>query len=278
METMDPVEKFLFVEGIYQKYGYDFRQYSEASFERRLASAMGKFGMDTIFDLLKYAFKSKDHFQNLLPQLTVTTTEFFRDPSFFKSLRDHVIPVLRTYPTIKVWTAGCSTGQEVLSLSILFREEGLENRTTFYATDINPDVIENAKNAIYSIDQAPIFTKNYIASGGTKAPSDYYHAEYGLIRMDPSLLENVVFSEHNLVTDNVFQECHLVICRNVLIYFTRPVQDRIFELFSRSLVSRGFLAIGSKESLSLSDCRILFDGVDSKENVFRLKLGIERRP
>lgn len=271
MIHLDPVERHLFLEGIFMRYGYDFRQYAEASLDRRLASLLTQHNMTSLVELLKHVLESVDAFRDILPSLTIKTTEFFRDPTFFRSLRETVFPVLKTYPRIVIWTAGCSTGEEILSLAIALKEENLLNRATIHATDINPKVLKTAKEGIYDISLISSFNKNYVAAGGSHSPSEYYTAEYGLARFNPKLLENIVFSEHNLVTDAPFIEAHLILCRNVLIYFNRELQERAFKLFARSLVFRGFLGIGSKESIRYSDSSSLFETIDLGQNIYNLK-------
>jgi chemotaxis protein methyltransferase CheR len=271
MFPLDPVERHLFLEGIFLKYGYDFRQYSEASFDRRLKNILTKFEMNSLLEVLQKAISSPSFFREMIPLLTINTTEFFRDPQFFKALREKVFPVLKTYPTINIWLAGCSSGEEIISIAILLKEENLYNRSTIYATDINSEVLKKARDGIYEMSTVQNFIKNYVAAGGTKSSSEYYTAEYGLVRFDPSLRENVVFSEHNLVTDSVFAESHLIICRNVLIYFSRELQNRVFSLFEKSLVYRGFLGIGTKESLRLSGSFPLFEEIDINQHIYQMK-------
>lgn len=253
------------------RYGYDFRQYAEASLNRRLVSLMTKFKVDSLLDLLKMAMSSQETFRKILPVLTINTTEFFRDPAFFKALREEVFPVLKTYPQVTIWVAGCSTGEEIISLAIALEEEGLSSRTTIYGTDINPEVIKVAKEGIYDASQIQAFNKNYAASGGTKSPSDYYSAGYGLVKFNPRLLENIVITEHNLVSDSVFLEAHLILCRNVLIYFSRELQDRAFNLFAKSLVFKGFLGIGSKESLRFSEAAGYFETLNPIQKIYSLR-------
>ena len=189
----------------------------------------------------------------MLGYLTVQVSEMFRDPSYFRAIREKVVPHLRTYPSLKVWVAGCSGGEELYSLAILFREEGLEQRTLFYATDINQEALAQAEAGVYSIDRIQLFTENHRKSGGKSSLSDYYSAAYGRASFDKSLRQQVVFSDHSLVTDAVFAEMHLISCRNVLIYFDRVLQDRALGLFAESLARKGFLGLGSKESLRFSD-------------------------
>jgi chemotaxis protein methyltransferase CheR len=271
VKRIDPVERSLFIEGIHRKYGFDFRQYAEASFDRRLMHIMDKFKQPGLLELLTWMLRSETAFLEVLPHMTITTTELYRDPQFFKSLREKVVPVLKTYSRVNIWTAGCSTGQELMSLAILLEEEGLLSRCNIYATDINPYALKTAQNAIYPISEVETFVKNYSAAGGLKTPSDYYTAEYGLIRFHRNLLANVIFSEHNLMTDDVFQEFHLVICRNVLIYFTPEGQEKVLQLFTRSLKDRGFLVIGNRESVRTSEVRKILETLNQHENIYQIR-------
>ncbi len=271
MKIIDPLERHLFLEAVYGRYGYDFRQYSEASLNRRLGSVLQLLNAENLVDVLKEILASPAVFQKILPSLTISTTEFFRDPKFFRALREQVFPVLKTYPTIKIWAAGCSTGEEIYSLAVALREEGLAARSMIYATDINPKSLKIAKDGIYNVSVVEKLTRNYVLAGGNHSPSDYYTSEYGLVRLDPTLKENVVFMEHNLATDAVFGEFHLVLCRNVLIYFRSELQDRAIRLFEESLVYRGFLGLGSKESLRFSAVAPAFEDSDASQKIFRLK-------
>jgi chemotaxis protein methyltransferase CheR len=277
MHSIDPIERSLFVTGIQLKYGFNFSFYAEASLNRRLSFLMDKFGKKDLLELLQFILISEKNFHAVLSQLTVTTTELFRDPQFFKVLRDKVFPVLKTYPRLNIWIAGCSTGQELVSIAILLKEEGLLGRTNLYATDINPAALKAAQAAIYPIAEAQAFTKNYTASGGLHPPSDYYTAEYGLIRFDPSLFTNVIYSDHNLLVDEVFQEFQLVICRNVLIYFTRTGQEQVLQLLTRSLKDRGFLVIGNRENLTQSKFKPFLEPIDSSENVFQYRRSLSKQ-
>jgi chemotaxis protein methyltransferase CheR len=253
MNQIDPIERHLFLEGIFLRYGYDFRQYSEVSMNRRLGNLLQRLDKPDLMTLLNEVLKSKEVFDQILPNMTIGTTEFFRDPVFFRDLRDLVFPILQTYPTLKIWSAGCSSGEEVYSLAIALKEEGLLDRSLIFATDLNPAQLKKAKEGIFVADSIPTFNKNYVTAGGKCSPSDYYTSQYGLVRFDPGLRENILFSEHNLVTDSVFGEMHLILCRNVLIYFDRPLQDRVFQLFLESLIYKGFLAVGSKETVRFSN-------------------------
>ncbi len=278
MEAIDPIEKHLLLEGIFLRYGYDFRGYAGASLERRLGALLRHSGCSDVMALLTLILRDKEAFWRLLPHFTVTTTEFFRDPSFFLALKREVFPVLRTYSSLRVWVAGCSTGEELFSLLVLLKEEGLLTKTTVYATDINPAVLERAKEGIFDMPAVQTFTRRYLAAGGAGNPSDHYSAHYGKARFDPALLHNVVFSLHNLATDHVFAEMHLILCRNVFIYFSRPLQDRAFQLFQDSLVHRGFLGIGSKESMLSSPTQGVFQELGNGENIFQKKPALDFLP
>lgn len=272
MEELNSVEVRLFLEGLFLQYGYDFREYASASMNRRLQNLLMKSGLQSLIDLLKLVLQSREKFLEILPELTINTTEFFRDPLFFKALKSEVFPILKTYPSINIWVAGCSSGEEVISLSILLHEADLLHRTTIYATDISPAILKRAKEGIYATDTIQLFNRNYVAAGGARSPSEYYTADYGLVRMDPFLKQSVVFSEHNLASDSHFIDCHLILCRNVLIYFNRELQNRVLELLAHSLVHRGILAIGPKESIKYSVAGKWFDPVTPTQNIFSLRL------
>lgn len=269
---IDSIERHLFFEGILLRYGYDFRQYASASLDRRLTFLLTQRRTASLIDLLKEALASPEAFRKMLPSLTINTTQFFRDPAFFKSLRESVFPMLRTHSRLSIWSAGCSTGEEVLSLAIALSEEGLSERSTIYATDINPAVLAAAKEAIYDVKVIADFNKSYVAAGGTASPSEYYTTEYGLVRFDRKLLANISFLEHNLVTDDVFVEAHLILCRNVLIYFSKPLQDRVLGLFARSLAYKGFLGIGPKEAVQFSSAAKFFERLSGGQNIFVQKV------
>ena len=255
-ETFDKVEDIeirLLLEALYHRYHYDFRSYSMASIRRRLRQARQDLGFATISAMQEQVLHDPDMLAPMLRYLTVQVSEMFRDPSYFLAIRKAVVPHLRTYPSLKVWVAGCSTGEELYSLVILFREEGLEERTLFYATDISPDALEQAQAGIYSAERVRQFSENYRQAGGKTTLSNYYHSNYNRCIFDKSLRRNVVFSDHSLVTDQVFSEMHYVSCRNVMIYFDRILQDRAVGLFKDSLLRNGFLGLGSKESLRFSE-------------------------
>ena len=266
--TID-IEMRLLIDAIYLKYHYDFRGYAEASLKRRLSTAPSRFGCRTLSQLQDKILHEPATFSAVLGLLTVPVSEMFRDPSYFRSLREKVIPILRTYPSLKVWVAGCSTGEEVYSLAILLHEEGLLERTLFYATDINPQTLQKATAGIYAIDRIAGFTENHRKSGGRGSLSEYYTAAYGRAVFDKALRRHIVFSDHSLATDSVFAEVHLVSCRNVLIYFNRELQDRAVGLFHEALCRKGFLGIGMKESLRFSGHAQSFTDFVYKDRIFQ---------
>jgi chemotaxis protein methyltransferase CheR len=263
------IELRLLLEAIYLKYQHDFRHYAMSSLRRRLTQALDEFGLTTLSQLQDRIMRSGADFARLFQYLTVQVSDMFRDPAYFLALRQQVMPVLRTYPSIKVWVAGCSTGEELWSLKILFDEEDLTERTLFYATDISPDALTRAEAGIYALDRIAGFTQNYLAAGGKRSLSDYYHAAYGGARFAGALKDRVVFADHSLSTDEVFLEAHLVSCRNVMIYFDRALQDRALGLFQRALVRRGFLGLGSKESLRFSNQHEAFDEFCPRERIYQ---------
>lgn len=263
------IELPLLIEAIYLKYHYDFRQYARASLKRRLTAALNHFDCPTLSQLQDKVLRTPTMFPQLLDFLTVPVSEMFRDPSYFRSLREQVVPILRTYPSLKVWVAGCSTGEEVYSLAILLREEGLLSRTLIYATDINPSSLQKAQAGIYDLARVAGFTENHRKSGARASLSDYYTAAYGGVMLDKSLRQHIVFSDHSLATDSVFAEVHLVSCRNVLIYFDRELQDRAVGLFRDALVRKGFLGIGSKESLRFSRHADAFEELVREDRIYR---------
>lgn len=251
-EKVEDIEIRLLLEALYVRYHYDFRNYAMGSIKRRLRQAREQMGFATISAMQERVLHDETMLPRLLGYLTVQVSEMFRDPGYFRAIRENVVPHLKTYPSLKIWIAGCSCGEEVYSLVILFREEGLEDRTIFYATDINQDALRMAEAGVYELDRIQLFTENHRKSGGKSSLSDYYSAGYGRVSFDRTLRDRVVFSDHSLVTDAVFGEMHLISCRNVMIYFDRPLQDRAIGLFKDSLARKGFLGIGAKESLRFS--------------------------
>ncbi|CAG2154542.1 CheR family methyltransferase [Cupriavidus plantarum] len=263
------IELDLLLEAIFRKYQHDFRRYARASLRRRLAQATQDFGLETLSQLQDRMLRDTAVFARLLQYLTVQVSEMFRDPSYFRAIREHVVPVLQTYPSVNVWVAGCSSGEELWSLAILFEEEGLAERTVFYATDINPEALVAARAGVYDAGRLRVFGENYLAAGGRRSLSDYYHAAYGKAKFSANLIRQSVFADHSLATDSVFQEAQLISCRNVLIYFDRGLQDRAIGLFRDALARRGFLGLGSKESLQFTAHAGDFETVDARERLYR---------
>lgn len=249
---IEHIEIRLLLDAIFLRYHYDFRSYSMASLQRRLEVARIQLGCATLSAVQAKLMHDPAAFAKILQYLTVQVSDLFRDPEFFLAFRQRIVPVLSTYPSLKLWIAGCSSGEEVYSYAILLREEGLLDRAILYATDINPDALQKAEAGIYPDDRLPTFEENYKRAGGKAHLSDYYTAAYGSLAFDRTLRKRVVFSDHSLATDNVFAEVQLVSCRNVLIYFDRPLQDRVFGLIRDSLCRNGFLGLGTKETLQLS--------------------------
>ncbi len=243
------LELRLLLEAIYSRYQYDFRHYALSSMHRRMARALSAAGLDTLSALQERILRDPAAFRALLPHLTVHVSEMFRDPPYFRALREEVVPVLQTYPSLKLWVAGCSTGEEVYALAILLREEGLLERTLIYATDIAPEALRQAQAGIYDLGRIAQFSRNYQEAGGRRSLADYYTTGDGAALFDRSLREHVVFTDHSLATDHVFAEVQLVSCRNVLIYFDAILQDRAVGLFAEALCHRGFLGLGSRETL-----------------------------
>ena len=263
------VEIELLVEAIYVQYHYDFRRYAFATLKRRLAAAIVRYGCANLSELQGRVLRDAALFQSLLDYLTVQVSEMFRDPPYFLALREHVVPVLRTYPSLRIWVAGCSTGEEAYSLAILLKEEGLLARTQLYATDINANALSRAEAGVYDIDRIAGFSANHQKSGARTSLSDYYTAAYGRAVFDRSLRNCIVFSDHSLATDSVFAEVQLVSCRNVLIYFDRVLQDRAIGLFREALCNKGYLGIGSKESLRFCSHADAFAEVCADERIYQ---------
>ena len=263
------VETKLLMEGVYQVYGYDFREYSEASLRRRLTHWLSGSGFDTLSIAQSYLLRDRSLFETLLRGITVNVSEMFRDPVFFRTIREQVVPYLMTYPFVKIWHAGCSTGEEAYSMAILLLEEGLKGRFRIYATDINGEVIRKAQEGIYPLKELQSFTRNYQQSGGTGSFSDYYTARYDHAILNPALRENIVFAAHNLTVDADFGEMNLILCRNVMIYFKQPLKERVLELFDSSLVSGGFLCLGTKESLDHRNISDRYESIKPRMQIYR---------
>jgi chemotaxis protein methyltransferase CheR len=263
-----PNEYTALLETIHSHYGYDFRNYAESALKRRIDSFMNKRKINNVSNLETTLLGSEGTFEEFVQEMSVTVTEMFRDPSFYHALRTVVVPRLATYPFLKVWIAGCATGQEAYSMAILLREEGLLKRSVIYATDINQHSLTIAREGIYRADNMQLYTRNYQLAGGKTSFSEYYQVHYGSVMFDKTLRENIVFSPHNLAIDGSFNEFQLVICRNVLIYFNSELQNRALNLFHESLCVFGFIALGDKESLLFYENRHRFDEIDRKEKIY----------
>jgi chemotaxis protein methyltransferase CheR len=266
---LERIEIELLLEGIHRRYGFDFRQYAPASLRRRVRRRMDGEKVDTISALQNLLLHDPAVMERLLLDLSVNVTAMFRDPSFFLAFREKVVPMLRTYPFARLWVAGCSTGEEVYSLAILLHEEGVAERARLYATDINDSVLERARAGVFPLDKMREYTQNYINAGGKRAFSEYYLAKYEGAQFQRSLAENVVFAQHNLVSDRSFNEFTVIVCRNVMIYFDRALQDRVHRLFYESLVNFGVLALGAKESIKFSPHESSYEELDAAERLFK---------
>ena len=268
-DALEDLELRLLLEGIYQRYGYDFREYARSSIRRRVWRRVAEENLASVSGLQERVLHDPACMDRLLLDLSVSVTSMFRDPTFFRALRQKVVPLLRTYPFVRVWNAGCSSGEETLSLSILLREEGLGDRVRIYATDINGEMLERSRRGVLPLERMRDYTQNYISSGGKAAFSDYYKTVGDSARFDPELLDPLVFAQHNLVSDADFNEFHLIVCRNVMIYFDRSLQDKVIGLMHRSLIRFGVLALGQKESLRFTTHAGDFEELDPKEKIYR---------
>ncbi len=271
ISNIENIEIDLLLEAIYRRYGYDFRSYARASIERRTRQFMSHAGFTYVSDMIPRVLHDEDLFSQLVQHFSVSVTEMFRDPFVYRAVREEVVPLLRTRHHVKVWHAGCATGEEVYSLAIVLREEGLYDRTTIYATDFNDLSLEKARAGIYSPETIQDATRNYQKAGGGSSFGTYYHSQYGAVRMDGRLREKITFANHNLVTDSAFGEMHLVFCRNVLIYFNRELQDRALRVFTESLVQGGFLCLGTKEDLRFTKAASHYETVNGQAKIFKKK-------
>lgn len=268
----DDIELQLLLEAIYLRYGYDFRSYSKASLRRRVDQHILLARYDHVGTLIHAILHKGEAFSALLSCLTINVTEMFRDPEFYKAFREKLVPVLKTHPFLKIWHAGCATGEEIYSMAILLKEEGLYDRSQIYATDIDKEVLEKARRGIFPVAELRKYTDNYQRAGGRGSLSDYYTAKYDNVIMDPSLKKNIIFADHDLATDQVFGEMQVIFCRNVMIYFNRDLQNRVFRLFYDSLDMGGTLCLGSKESLRFAECADQFDVIDKAQRIYRKSL------
>jgi chemotaxis protein methyltransferase CheR len=266
---LEKIELDCLLEAVYQRYGFDFREYAPASLRRRVNRRVKLEELPSISALQDQLLRDSEVMQRLLLDLSINVTAMFRDPTFHLALREHVVPLLRTYPFTRIWVAGCSTGEEVYSLAILLEEEALYDRARIYATDLNDAVLERARLGVFPLAKMQDYTRNYIGAGGKRAFSDYYTSGYDGAAFDRSLMRNVVFAQHNLAMDRSFNEFQLILCRNVMIYFERSLQKRVFELFDGSLARFGILALGHKESLRTSAHADRYEELDAIERLYR---------
>ncbi len=266
---LERIEIELLLEGIYRHYGFDFRSYAYASIRRRLWRRIEAEELTTVSALQNRLLHEPATMEQVLLDLSINVTAMFRDPMFYLAFRQKVVPLLRTYPFIRIWHAGCSTGEEVYSMAILLEEEGLYERARIYATDINEVVVHRARAGIFPLERMQEYTENYIRAGGARSFSEYYIAKYDGALFAPALQRNVVFSQHNLVTDRSFAEFNVILCRNVLIYFDRDLQTRVHGLFHESLVHLGILCLGAKETLRLSTYESSYEELSSAEKIYR---------
>jgi chemotaxis protein methyltransferase CheR len=268
----EDIELSLLLDAIYLKYGYDFRGYSRVHIKRRVISRLRRSEFKSVSEMQHHVLTNKEFFHSLLIDLSLNVTEMFRDPKFFLALKNTVMPILRTYPYIKIWHAGCATGEEVYSMAILLKEEGLYERSIIYATDFNQIALNKASEAIYPLKNLKLFSENYQKAGGKGTISDHFLINYDSALLNKNLKKNIVFSDHNLVTDGVFGEMNIIICRNVLIYFNRDLQNKVFKLFFESLINGGILCLGTKETMMFSENANKYTQLHNL-NIFKKKYG-----
>ena len=273
MEPEDPIDVEIasLLAAVNEKFGYDFRQYSRAHIKRRIMNRLAISGIKDLNEMQENVLNDELFASKFLQDLSITVTEMFRDPVFYRSVREQVVPVLKTYPFIKIWHAGCATGQEAYSMAILLKEEGLYDRTTIYATDFNQDALNQARSGVYPNKLMKDYTANYQLAGGRESFSDYYTSSYKMVILNNDLKKNIVWANHNLVTDSVFAEVHLILCRNVLIYFDKDLQRHVQNLFYDSLIKGGILCLGSRESLRFGHYSEAYQEIDKKQKIFKKK-------
>jgi chemotaxis protein methyltransferase CheR len=269
LQSTDNTEFELLLEAILKRYGYDFRNYAKPTIQRRVNQFIESTHSGSIADLIKPVLHDKEFAFSLIKRFSINVSEMFRDPFVYQSLLKNVIPLLRTYPSFKIWHAGCAEGQEVYSLAILLKEAGLLERATIFATDINDEALDTAKNGIYPISDIQDICKNYQQAGGQDTFTNYCHAAYDAVTMNSDLKQRITFANHNLVQDASFGEMHLILCRNVLIYFNHGLKERVLKLFVNSLIKGGFICLGAKEEILQSDTTKDFTRIDSKCRIFR---------
>lgn len=272
-EELEKLEIDLLLQGIYRHHGFDFKNYSYSFLRRRIYNRISAENLNSISGLQEKILHEPGYLDKILNDFSIAVTEMFRDPDFFRVFREKVVPIIRDYPFIRIWHAGCSTGEEVYSMAILLHEEGLYQKTRIYATDMHEHILGKAKRAVFPLGKMQAYTKNYLTAGGTQEFSEYYMVtgDKG-VAFAPFLSENIVFAPHNLVTDQSINEFHIIICRNVLIYFNRLLQDRVFNLFHQSLSPGGFLGLGAKEDIKYTAWNTYYEKFAPNEKIFRKNL------
>lgn len=263
------IEVDLLMDGVHRLYGYDFRNYARASLTRRIWHHVHAENLKSISALQEKVLHDRACFERLVQNLSIPVTEMFRDPSLFRMFREKVVPLLRTYPYIRIWHAGCSTGEEVYSMAILLHEEGLLDKARIYATDMNNRSLQQAREGVFGIERMQLYTKNYLEAGGKRSFSEYYTAKYSSVIFQPFLRKNMIFAEHNLATDRSFNEFNVILCRNVMIYFNDELRDQVHGLFHESLSRFGILVLGSKESMQFTEYSDSYELLDRVEKVYR---------
>ncbi|WP_435877196.1 CheR family methyltransferase [Sporosarcina highlanderae] len=266
MDELEQLEIQLFLQGIYEWYGYDFRDYAYNSIRRRIWHRVYEERLNSILGLMEKTLRDSECLKRLLLDFSINVTEMFRDPSFFLAIREKIIPHLRTYPSLRIWHAGCATGEEVYSMAILLQEEGLYDKAKIYATDINEKALGIARRGQYPLEVMKKYTNNYLKAGGAHAFSEYYSVSGNVAKFDSSLSKNIIFAEHNLVTDQSFNEFHLILCRNVMIYFNKTLKEKVYQLFHESLTPFGFLCLGDKESIMSKE---YYQAISSAQKIYQ---------
>jgi chemotaxis protein methyltransferase CheR len=269
LQSIDNTELELLLEAILKRYGYDFRNYAKPTIQRRVVQFIESKQVESIADLIKPVLYDREFAFSLIKRFSINVSEMFRDPFVYQALLKNVIPLLRTYPSFKIWHAGCAEGQEVYSLAILLKEAGLLERATIFATDINEEALDTAKKGIYPISDIQTICKNYLQAGGQTTFNNYCHAAYDAVTISSDLKQHITFANHNLVQDASFGEMHLILCRNVLIYFDHELKERVLKLFVNSLTKGGFICLGAKEEILQSDTTRDLERIDSKCRIFK---------
>lgn len=272
LDYFDELEKLeikLLVNGLYEWCGYDFRDYAFPSLQRRILHRVHAEKLTTITELLNKTLHDADCLNRLLNDLSINVTEMYRDPLFWNEFREKVIPHLHTYPSIRIWLAGCASGEEVYSMAILLKEEGLYEKAKIYATDFNQDILKVAKSGYYPLEKMKKYTQNYLQSGGENEFSHYYKVTNSGVKFDSTLMKNVIFAQHNLATDRSFNEFQVILCRNVMIYFNKTLQQKVHSLFYDSLNTFGFLGLGDKETISFTEYEKYYDTISTKQKIYQ---------